>query len=124
MIKSKHFAFLVATVIVSLLTISNWVTPAQATNTTITDATPTPTEMPFEDSDMQGEVPSAEEQEELKSIVQSYFETRYQALSTSRSEDFKQNGFSNLVSDTNQAIDFLNEETGKLAVEIKRAELK
>jgi len=65
----------------------------------------------------------AEEQEELKAIVQSYIETRYRALSVSDAEDFKQNGFGSQISETSEAEAFLSEEMGKLAVELKQAEL-
>jgi hypothetical protein len=104
-----------------LLILGNWVTSAQATSSGIGDATPTPTIVPMDTPS--GEIPSAEEQEALKAVVQAYIEIRYRALSVSDLGVFKQNGFGNLVSDTHEAGVFLREEMGKLAVEIKHAEL-
>lgn len=64
----------------------------------ILDVTPMPTIMPIETSS--GLIPSAEVQEELKAAVQSYMEVLYSALSMSGAEDFKQNSFGNLISET------------------------
>ena len=107
-----------------LFTLGNWATAAQAIGYSINGATPTPTVMSTEPPDTPpGEIPSVEEQEELKSIIHSYIKIRYRALSVSDSEDFKQNGFGNLVTDMREAEVFLREEMGKLAVQIKHAEL-
>ncbi|MBX3038790.1 MAG: amidase domain-containing protein [Anaerolineales bacterium] len=70
-----------------------------------------------------GKIPSIEEQEAIKNTIQLYFEIRYRALSMSDSNDFKQNGFGDLISDLHDADVFLQQELGKLQVEIKRAEL-
>lgn len=85
--------------------------------------TPTPTNMPATASGSQGETASVEQQEEIKSFIQSYFEIRYRALSVANSDDFKQHGFGNLVSSTPEAKPFLRTELAKLAVDIKHAEL-
>jgi PBP1b-binding outer membrane lipoprotein LpoB len=63
------------------------------------------------------------QQEEIKSVIQAYFEIHYSALSVSPPEDFQQNGFGDLVSDEPEAKDFLVTEMGKLAVERKHYEL-
>ena len=65
MIGSKQFALLTAIVIVLLLAIGNWATPAQATNTGLIGVTPTPTGTPVgTPNTLPGKIPSAEEQEE------------------------------------------------------------
>ena len=87
MIESKRFAFFMVIVIALVLTISNWATPAQATSTGMIDVTPTPTRTPVGEPDALGETPSVEQQEELKSIVQSYFEIRYSSLSITQPDD-------------------------------------
>ncbi|MEW6400404.1 MAG: amidase domain-containing protein [Chloroflexota bacterium] len=122
MIKPKLFIFAVVALASVMLVLGNWVTPVQANNTGI--GTPTPTGTPIIPvTDIPGEAASAEQQEEIKSVIQAYFETRYRALSVSDSGDFQQKGFGNLVSGETEARVFLREEMGKLAVEIKRAEL-
>ncbi len=63
------------------------------------------------------------QQEEIKSVIQEYFEIHYQALSTSPPEDFQEIGFGDLVSDGPDAKDFLVTEIAKLAVERKHYEL-
>jgi len=118
----KRLAFLVI-VVALFLTIANLATPAQATNKGQIDVTPMPTNTPSQEPPLSGEVPSVEEQEAIKNTVQSYFEIRYRALSVSDSDDFKQNGFGDLISDLHEAGVFLQQELGKLRVEIKRAEL-
>jgi len=122
--RPRNFFFTVAITVIMLFILGNWATSAQATGATIIGATPTPTVMPAEPPDTPpGEILSAEEQEELKAIVQSYVDIRYRALSVSDAEDFKQNGFGDLISDMHEAGVFLREEMGKLAVQIKHAEL-
>jgi hypothetical protein len=59
----------------------------------------------------------------LKSVIQSYFEIRYSALSISQPYGFQLDGFGDLVSDGPETKAFLDAELGKLAIEIKRAEL-
>ena len=120
MIKSKHFMFIIVMMVIMLI-VGNWVIPVQANTTGISTLVPTGT--PFVTPNTPGNVASAEQQEELKSTVQSYFEIRYRALSVLYSDDFKKNGFGNLVSDRADAKAFLNAELGKLAVQIKHAEL-
>jgi hypothetical protein len=65
----------------------------------------------------------AKQQEEIKDAIQAYFEIRYRALSISPPVDFQQNIFGNLVSDGDDAKDFLVTELAKLAVERKWYEL-
>ena len=65
-----------------------------------------------------------EQQKQIKNIIQTYFDLRYQALSVSPPEDFLVNGFGDLVSDEPDAKDFLVTEMAKLAVERKWLELK
>jgi hypothetical protein len=120
--KSKNFFFAVVIVVLMLFILGNWAISARAIGAGDIDATPTPTIVPMDTPS--GEIPSAEEQEALKAVVQAYIEIRYRALSVSNAEDFKQNGFGNLVSsDLREAGVFLSEEKAKLAVEIKHAEL-
>ncbi len=121
MTKSKHFAFIVAMLAAILLVVGNWVTPVQANNAGIVTQIPTGT--PITDPNGQGEAISVEEQEELKTAIQAYFEMRYRALSASRLYSFQPDGFGDLVSDEADAKAFLDAELGKLALEIKYAEL-
>jgi|CXWL01.1.fsa_nt_gi hypothetical protein len=65
----------------------------------------------------------AEQQDEIKSVIQAYFALRYQALSISPPEDFQVNGFGDLVSNGTEAKDFLVTEIAKLAAERKWREL-
>ena len=124
MIKSKNFVFLIAVIMMLLVAIGGWLTtPAQATGATLFDATPTPTSTSIKDSDDQGVIPSAEEQVEIKNVIYTYFDARYHALSISNSESFKKDGFGDLMSDKQEAEIFLSEELGKLAAEIRHAEL-
>ena len=117
MIKFRHFVFTSAMVVLILLGMGNLTTLAQANNIDIVTTTPTGT--PFTDPNGRGEpVP-----EELKAVIQAYFEIRYRAFSVSDSDDFKQSGFGDVLSDVPEAGAFLQEELGKLAVEIKHAEL-
>ena len=64
------------------------------------------------------------QQEEIKSVIQEYFEIHYQSLSVSPPANFQETGFGNLVSDGPDAKDFLVTEMAKLAVERKHLELK
>ncbi len=63
------------------------------------------------------------QQEEIKSVIQEYFEIHYQALSISPPANFQEIGFGDLVSDGSEAKDFLATEMGKLAVERKHYEI-
>ena len=101
MIKFKYFVF-IAVMTATLLFLGNAVKSAEATNARIIGATPTPTVTSINATDVPGESPSAEEQEELKTIVQSYIDTRYRALSISNAEDFKQNGFDSQMSEPSE----------------------
>ncbi len=123
--KLKYFFFASAITLIMLFILGNWATSTQATGVPLIDTAPTPTGTPIETpATLPGEIPSAEVQEEMKAIVQSYIEIRYRALSISDSEDFKQNGFGDIVSDMDDAGVFLREEMAKLAVQIKHAELE
>ncbi|MEW6713140.1 MAG: hypothetical protein AB1403_25190, partial [Candidatus Riflebacteria bacterium] len=121
MIKIKYFGFIVGMAAIMLLALGERVTPVQANNAGID--TPIPTGTPVETPNtLPGEFPSAEEQEALKAVVQSYVEIRYHALSVSNTEDLNQNTFGRLISETAKAAAFLSEEMSKLAVEVKRAD--
>ena len=111
--KPRNFFIAAAITIITLFILGNWATAVQATGAEIVDATPMPTVMPTETPS--DEIPSVEEQDELKAIVQSYVEIRYRALSVSDSDDFKQNGFGDIVSDMHEAGVFQRDEMGKLA---------
>ncbi|MFZ5909346.1 MAG: hypothetical protein ACOYYU_04960 [Chloroflexota bacterium] len=119
--KSKYFVFVVAILSVFLLVTGNWVTSAQANNANFIASTPTviPVTTP---SDQDEPVPETQ-QETLKAVIQSYFEIRYNSLSTSQPYGFQLDGFSELVSDKTDARVFLEAELGKLRLERKYAEL-
>ena len=70
MIESKRFALLAIIVIAFLLTIGNWATPAQATNTGIIATTPTPTGTPVSESESLDVKVSALQEKEMRSIIQ------------------------------------------------------
>jgi hypothetical protein len=117
MTKSSHFAFVAVVVIAILLFVGNWVIPVQANTGNI--IAPTPTGTPITNPNGQGEPVSTEQQEELKAVIQAYFEIRYNALSVSHPYGFRLDGFGDLVSDEADAKAFLDAELGKLALEIK-----
>ncbi|HQV92959.1 MAG TPA: amidase domain-containing protein [Anaerolineales bacterium] len=119
MIKPKHVAFVIMSLVAMLLIVGNWVTPVQANSTGIVTPTGTPTTGVVS----LRESASVEQQEELKSVIYAYFDIRYQALSVSQSVNFQVNGFGGLASNRPDARAFLDAELGKLAVEIRRAEL-
>ncbi|MBI5840759.1 MAG: amidase domain-containing protein [Chloroflexi bacterium] len=116
MIKSKRFSFIAVIVVAMLLVVGNWAVPVQANNAGI--ATPTATGTPATQPDNPGITASVEQQEELKSIIQSYFAIRYRAFNT-----LQLDGFGDLVSNGPDAKVFVDAELGKLAVEIKHAKL-
>ena len=121
----KHIRFvIVAIILIALFFITGkWTMMAEATNINMNIGTPTPTSTAIKEPEVIGEIPSIEQQEELKTVIQSYFDIRYRALSVPDSGDFKQNGFGSLVSNMHEAGIFVTNELGKLAVEIKHAEL-
>jgi len=61
-------------------------------------------------------------EQEIKSVIQAYFEIRYQALSVEKPDGFRLEGFGDLVSDSPEAKTFLETELGKLAIERKHNE--
>jgi hypothetical protein len=65
----------------------------------------------------------AAQQEDIKDVIQAYFEIRYRLLSVSPPTDIQQDVFGELVSSGDEAKDFLATETAKLAVERKWHEL-
>lgn len=101
--KTKNLFIAAAIIPIMMFILGGRITSAQATSATILDVTPTPIITPVVTPDTPpGEIPSAEEQEELKTIVQSYIDTRYRALSISNAEDFKQNGFDSQMSEPSE----------------------
>jgi hypothetical protein len=121
--RSRNFFLAAAITTITLFVLGNWATSAQATGIKIIDPTPIPTSTPIVPPNVPpGEIPSIEEQEELKAIIQSYVEIRYHALSVSNTEDLNQKTFGRLISETAKAAAFLSEEMSKLAVEVKRAD--
>jgi len=66
----------------------------------------------------------AAQQEDIKDVIQAYFEIRYRLLSVSPLANIQQDVFGDLVSSGDDAKDFLATETAKLAVERKWYELK
>jgi len=110
MTRSKYFAILAVITASMILILGTWATSAQATSIGILDVTPVPTgTLAVTLATPIGEVPSPEEQEELKAVVQSYAELRYQALSVADSESFEKNGFGDLISDMHDAKTFLRD---------------
>jgi len=108
------------------------VTPVPTATATLTSAaTLTPTPIPIMASPLPTQltiVPPlnptrVKQQEEIKNTIQTYFELRYRALSVSPPVDIQQDIFGGLVSDGDDAKDFLAAETAKLAVERKWYEL-
>lgn len=63
------------------------------------------------------------EQEEIKTIIEQYFDIYYQALSTSPPAAFEEKGFGDLISDLPEARDFEEIEVAKLQVQAKYWEL-
>lgn len=120
--KNRYFVIIGVTMTMLLLFLGNVVTSAQATSAII--STPTPISTPIDViENPPGEIPSAEDQEELKSIVWSYIESRYRSLSISKSEGTTQSSFDSLIADTDEARKFLSEEMARVAVELKHAQL-
>ena len=64
------------------------------------------------------------QQEEIKKVIQEYFDIHYQALSTSPPEDFQETGFGDLLSELPEAKDFEAIEKAKLEVQAKYWEIK
>ena len=98
-------------------------TTNNATSTSLSSSvteTPLPTELTV--------VPTLDpaqeiEQEEIKAIIEQYFEIYYQTLSTSPPADFQEIGFGDLISDLPEARDFEEIEVAKLQVQAKYWEL-
>jgi len=63
------------------------------------------------------------EQEEIKAIIEQYFDIYYQVLSTSPPAAFEEKGFGDLISDLPEARDFEEIEIAKLQVQAKYWEL-
>jgi len=121
MIKINRFISVWLAIVAVLLIVVNSALPVQANR--IENAISTPTGTPAIDPSGQGEPVSEEQQEELKAVIQAYFEIRYSALSNSHPYGFRLDGFGNLVSIEPDGKVFLDAELGKLAVQIKYAEL-
>lgn len=83
----------------------------------------TPTSTPLFNSNGQGVDISLEQQEEIKRVIESYFEMRYQALSFPQPDGFQLENIGHLVSATPDGKAFLDAELVKLALEIKYGEL-
>jgi len=65
----------------------------------------------------------AQQLEEIKEVIQAYFELRYQARSLPQPESFQLEEIGNLVSNEPDAKAFLDAELGKLTLGLKYAEL-
>ena len=65
-----------------------------------------------------------QQQNEIKEVIQAYFDLRYSLLSIAPPAAIQQDVFSELVSDDDEARDFLVTETAKLAVEWKWYEMR
>jgi hypothetical protein len=97
-VTKKRFAVIAVIVFAILLVAGNFATPVSATNSIGVISTPTSTSSAGEPSSLR-ETTSVELQDELKSVIQAYFELRYQALSASQPDGFRLDGFGDLVSD-------------------------
>ena len=113
--------FVTIMVVAILLVMGSLTSPIQASNFYAISLTPTSTAISRQDS--QGETLPEEQQEELKDLIQAYFEMRYDAHSVSHPNGFNLNGFDDLVSKRPDAEAFLTAELSKLALENKYAEL-
>jgi len=118
--RTKRFLLVSASVIVILLLVSNWVSPVQADKTKI--STPIVAGTPSAQVD-NPEMIDSKVPEGIKNTIQAYFELRYRLLSVSVPTDIQQDVFGELVSNRDDAKDFLVTETAKLAVERKWHEL-
>ncbi len=99
--KNKYFVIIGVATAVLLLSLGNAVASARTTSAVISTSTPIGTPIDVIENPP-GEDPSAEEQGELKTIVQSYIDIRYRALSISNAEDFKQDGFGSQISEPSE----------------------
>ncbi len=95
MIGLKRFFSIIITTILLSFAVNNWVVLAHADSLSIAKSS---------------------DEEEIKSVLNSYFELRYVALSTLELGDFD-----NLVATSPDAKPFLESEFGKLEIEIKHA---
>lgn len=119
--KYRFFTFF-AIIVATFIVMSSKSASAHAN--TILIGTPVPTNTPINDLiNIEGEVASSEEQEELKSVIQSYVELRYRTLSLLESSNSQKDKFGYLISDMAIAKTFMQGELAKLALEVKRAEL-
>jgi hypothetical protein len=114
--KSKRNVFIAVIVAAMLFVVGGRAVPVGANTAWVVSLAATST--PIAQLDSPGMTVSVTQQEEIKRVIQSYFEIRYRALNTLQLE-----GFGDLVSDSPEAKAFLDAELGKLAVEIKHAEL-
>jgi hypothetical protein len=110
MIKINRFISVWLAIVAVLLIVMNSALPVQANR--IENVISTPTGAPAIDPSGQGEPVSAEQQEELKAVIQAYFEIRYSALSNSHPYGFRLDGFGNLVSIEPDGKVFLDAELG------------
>ena len=112
MTNSKRVLFITVLVVAMILVIGNLAGPVNAHNLGSVPqiVTSTPTVQADSQNMLDAAVP-----EEIKSIIQSYFESRYYAFSS-----FQLDGFRNLVSNMPEAAAFLKAESGKLNIELKR----
>jgi hypothetical protein len=114
--KPKHYLFLAVMVTAMLLVAGKLPESVGASQSTL--ATPIGTGTPPSPADHQERAIEVAVPEDIKSVIQSYFEIRYQTFST-----LKLGGFGDLTSDSPEAKGFLDAELDKLAVEMKHAEL-
>ena len=114
--KSKRYLFIAMILVSFLFVFGNLTIPAGASNLEIVSSSATNTPTPQLNS--LKDVNDSTVPDEIKGVIQSYFELRYRALNTLQPDSFE-----NLVSGTSQAKAFLDAELSKLAVEIKHARL-
>ena len=119
--KLKHPAFFMILFVATLLAVGNWTTPTQANKSEIGATMPTSTPI-IEPQKPKDEI-SLAQKEEIKGVIQSYFEIRYDTLSISKPYNFQLKDFGNTISDKSDAGAFLDAELDKLALEVKYAEL-
>lgn len=116
MTKPKHLTLILSAVGILLLVAGTWAITVRAKGAET--ATPEPTAVYTDQPEMLGEPVSVEQEEAIKAVIDAYFGLRYRARNTLQLE-----GFEELVADGEDARAFLEAELGKLAVELKFAEL-
>jgi hypothetical protein len=100
-----------------MLVLGNSIMPAQAGKAVNIIATPTETPM-IEPQDTGESVPG-QQQEEIKIVIQSYFDVRYRARNAQNPDDFRLTIFGDMISGGDDAKVFERAEIAKMAIVMK-----